>query len=272
VLRESWRSDALWAFFDCGHIGMGDWPDEVSMGTHGHSDLLTIGLAAGGETLLTDLGSYTYTGPQSWHDYFRGARGHNVILVDGQDQSVLTTTWAVRERARPRDVRWVFSDQVDFVSGAHDGYRRLQFPVLHRRSLLLLRNERRLIVRDDLEGQGEHIFEALFHAMPAVTFLPTHRPDVWRIQGSRAELTACFLVSGPRVDYRVARGQMDPIDGWYADDYGTKTPAPVLHVSFQGSCPLRLYTVLNIGEQSDPWSNYADADRAWHAVVNNLVG
>src|SRR2546426_8943851 len=65
---------------------MGDWPDEVSVGTHGHSDLLTFGLAVGGETFLTDIGSYTYTGSRPWHDYFRSARGHNVLLVDGQDQ------------------------------------------------------------------------------------------------------------------------------------------------------------------------------------------
>src|SRR5439155_7333174 len=28
VLREAWRPEALWVFFDCGHVGMGDWPDE----------------------------------------------------------------------------------------------------------------------------------------------------------------------------------------------------------------------------------------------------
>jgi len=276
VLREDWHPDALWAFFDCGHVGMGDWPDEVSVGTHGHSDLLTFGLAAGGETLLTDIGSYTYTGSKPWHDYFRSARGHNVILVDGRDQSILTTSWALRDRARPREACWRFSETTDFVSGAHDGYRRLHPPVLHRRSLLLVRNERRLIVRDDLEGQGTHTFEALFHGMPTVSFRPTAHRDVWEVQGRRVRVTARFLTgdaphgTAEHLTYRVAMGETEPIDGWYADDYGVKEPAPVLHVSFKGICPMRLYTILAVeqnGPAADGWNSYGEVEEAWHAAI-----
>jgi len=281
VLRETWGPEALWVFFDCGHVGMGDWPDEVSEGTHGHSDLLTFGLAAGGETFLTDLGSYTYTGSRPWHDYFRSAQGHNVLLVDGQDQSVLTTTWAMRERARPREVAWQFSPDIDFVTGAHDGYRRLSPPVLHRRSLLLLRAERRVIIRDDLEGEGDHTVEALFHAMPAVRVLQADRPDSWKLIGQRASVTITFLAESLRqgqplpLAYRVAKGATSPIDGWYAEDYGVKEPAPVLHVSFRGPCPLRLYTVLQLdapGRADAPgaWSTYRGADAAWDAAVKSL--
>lgn len=276
VLREAWRPDALWAFFDCGHVGMGDWPDEVSVGTHGHSDLLTVGLAAGGETLLTDIGSYTYTGSKPWHDYFRSARGHNVILIDGQDQSVLTTSWALRQRARPRDVRWRFSEAADFVTGAHDGYRRLPNPVLHRRSLLLLRHERRLIIRDDLEGTGLHTFEALFHGMPAVVFRPTDHPQVWDIQGRWVRARARFLCAEAEtgravpVAGHVAVGATDPIDGWYAEDYGIKVPAPVLHVAFQGTGPVRFYAVFEIGDGHGGWATYSEAEAAWGAMMDRL--
>ena len=281
VLRESWRPEALWAFFDCGHVGMGDWPDEASVGTHGHSDLLTFGLAAGGDTLLTDIGSYTYTGSKPWHDYFRSARGHNVLLVDTQDQSVLTTFWALRERARPHDVQWRFSAEADLVTGAHDGYRRLSSPVLHRRSLLLLRAERRLIIRDDLEGEGRHAVEALFHAMPAVRFLPTGHPDSWKIAGRQGAVTMTLLAESLRdgrplpLAGRVASGETDPIDGWYAEDYGSKAPAPVLHVSCEGACPIRLYTVLQLEEggsagDAGAWTTYRGAEEAWSAVVKGL--
>lgn len=276
VLREAWHPNALWVFLDCGHVGMGDWPEDVSVGTHGHSDLLTVGLAAGGETLLTDLGSYTYTRLKPWHDYFRSARGHNVVLVDGEDQGVLTTTWALRQRARPREVHWRFSETTDFVTGAHDGYRRLKLPVLHRRSLLLLRNERRLILRDDLEGCGAHTFEALFHGMPSVSFLPTATSNVWRVLGTRVGVTARFLVGcplggAPQVPrYRVAKGETAPIDGWYSTDYGVKEPAPVLHLSFAGTCPVRLYTVLDAGEESRAWATYGAADDSWCETLGHL--
>jgi len=272
VLREAWRPDALWMFFDCGHVGMGDWPDEVSVGTHGHSDLLTFGLAAGGETLLTDIGSYTYTGSKPWHDYFRSARGHNVILVDGQDQSLLTTHWALKERARPRDVQWQFSEERDFVTGAHDGYRRLALPVLHRRSLLLLRESRRIIMRDDLEGQGRHTIEALFHAMPTAEFLRTGRPDSWKILGRRAVVTVTFHAWGLHegshlpVAYRVVRGGTNPIDGWYSDDYGVKEPASVLHLTFQGACPIRLYSIFEVGDTAPLCADWHVAEAEWEAA------
>jgi len=281
VLRETWRPEALWVFFDCGHVGMGDWPDEASVGTHGHSDLLTFGLAADGEPFLTDIGSYTYTGSKAWHDYFRSARGHNVLLVDGQDQSVLTTTWAMRERARPREVAWRFSETADFVTGAHDGYRRLKPAVLHRRSLLLQRSEHRLIIRDDLEGDGGHAVEALFHAMPAVRIFQAGRPDSWKLIGRRAIVSMTFLSESLQhgqplpLTARVVMGDTNPIDGWYADDYGVKEPAPVLHVSFQGRCPLRLYTVLQLddpgrADASGVWSTYAGAEEVWDSSMKRL--
>jgi hypothetical protein len=251
---------------------MGDWPDEVSVGTHGHSDLLTFGLAAGGETLLTDIGSYTYTGSKPWHDYFRSARGHNVILVDGQDQSLLTTHWALKERARPRDVQWQFSEERDFVTGAHDGYRRLALPVLHRRSLLLLRESRRIIMRDDLEGQGRHAIEALFHAMPTAEFLRTDRPDSWKILGRRGVVTVTFRAWGLHegshlpIAYRVVRGDTDPIDGWYSDDYGMKEPASVLHVTFQGACPIRLYSIFEVGDTAPLCADWHEVEAEWEAA------
>jgi hypothetical protein len=271
VLREAWTSEAMWAFFDCGNVGMGDWPDDLSVGTHGHSDLLTFGLAVGGETLLTDIGSYTYTGSKRWHDYFRSARGHNVVLIDGEDQSVLTTTWALRERARPKDVQWHFSHSVDFVTGAHDGYRRLIPPVLHRRSLLFFKSDRTLVLRDDLEGDGRHRADLLFHAMPKAAFTPTPDPNSWELVNGQARLMMTF--TGDQSDgfrYRVTMGQSDPIDGWYADDYGCKEPAPVLHVSFEGTCPLRVYTIFTQNGSQDRWRTFEQADRAWTAALDVL--
>jgi hypothetical protein len=77
------------------------------------------------------------------------------------------------------------------------------------------------------------------------------------------------------VAYRVVRGDTNPIDGWYSDDYGIKEPAPVLHVSFRGTCPIRLYTVLQLdapgrADAPDTWSTYRGADQAWGVVMKGL--
>ena len=70
-------------------------------------------------------------------------------------------------------------------------------------------------------------------------------------------------------------GETNPIDGWYADDYGVKEPAPVLHVTFRGTCPLRLYTVLQLddpgrADASGVWSTYAGAEEVWDSSMKRL--
>jgi hypothetical protein len=66
----------------------------------------------------------------------------------------------VARRARPFDVR---SDGHSFVEAAHDGYRRLAKPVVHRRRLEFKDD---LLVYDSIEGRGRHQVDVFFHLHP----------------------------------------------------------------------------------------------------------
>jgi len=226
IMRDSWERGAAWAFFDCGQVGMGDLPPDLEMGTHGHSDMLHFGLAAYGEHFLTDIGSYTYTASKPWHDYFRSSRGHNLLLVDGEDQGILTTTWAMKGRARPQAVRWTEADGYVRVSGGHDGYRRLAQPVMQSRELLFLPKRKWMLVRDLLQGEGEHDVELYFHLMPDKE-VSLRGDGGTLIKGRNGTLKLQPYFPAP-FRGRVVRGKSGPIDGWYAEDYGTKEPASVL--------------------------------------------
>ena len=67
------RNDALkqWAFFDAGPRGT----------DHAHDDHLNFIFSVDEADFLIDPGRYTYA-PSAWRDYFRGARGHNIVLLD----------------------------------------------------------------------------------------------------------------------------------------------------------------------------------------------
>jgi len=239
VMRNGWEKDSLHLFFDCGHIGMGNWDDE-SYATHGHSDLLNFGLYAYGQTFITDIGSYTYTGSKKWHDYFRSSKGHNLIIIDNEDQSILTTTWAIKNRARPLSPEWFSSPSFDYVSGAHTGYRRLSLPIIHLRKILFIKPIYWIII-DNIEGEGEHIIESYFHIFPDCKV--NLKNQVCHVEGTKAGL-CIFPIFLTEVKGKIIQGLTEPIEGWYSYDYGQKEPAPVLKYSTKSICPTTIYTVL----------------------------
>jgi len=241
IMRSGWGKDSLHLFFDCGHIGMGDWNDE-NYATHGHSDLLNFGLYAYGETFITDIGSYTYTGSKKWHDYFRSSKGHNVIIIDDEDQSILTTTWAIKNRAKPLHAKWFSSPSFDYVTGAHNGYRRLQYPVIHCRKILFIKHKYWIII-DDIEGVGEHTIDSYFHFFPNLKVNLDFKTKICQIEGIKASL-CIYPVFLTEAEGKVIEGLTEPIEGWYSYDYGHKEPAPILKYRTKSIYPITIYTIL----------------------------
>ena len=72
VFRNPKTNDRpLWAFFDIGPRGT----------DHQHEDHLHLSLSYGDLDVLVDHGRYTYK-PGAWRDYFKGPRGHNILMLD----------------------------------------------------------------------------------------------------------------------------------------------------------------------------------------------
>lgn len=118
-----------------------------------HSDLdaLNINLYSNGETLITDTGLYTYDNDDEKKEYFHGTRGHNTVVVDGQDQ---------------RDgvpIAGDFQEGDGYVSftAQHDLYPQ----VFHQRGVSLVGHDLVVIV-DRLVAKEEHDYEQLFHLYP----------------------------------------------------------------------------------------------------------
>jgi hypothetical protein len=210
----------IWCRCDGGPHGFG------SIAAHAHADALSIELRHGGVEVLADPGTYCYHGEPSWRRYFRSTLAHNTLELAGRDQSVPGGPFLWSRHARTRVISAETGEGAEAVSweAEHDGYRDLVPPASHRRSVRLDRAERRLQVKDELEGGGGHPFRLAFHLGPAVEAelqgcLARLR---WRgLDGSPREATL-QLPEGPT--WSLVRGQDGPPLGWYSPSFGVKLP------------------------------------------------
>ena len=152
------------ALLDVGEMG----PDYL-LG-HAHADTLTFELSLFGARVIVNTGTSTYSaGPE--RQWQRSTAAHNTVEIDGQDSAEMWGAFRVARRARP--IELVVSEEGEselWVRCAHNGYRRLSDPIVHRRVWRL--SEDMLQIQDDVEGNFS-VALARFHFHPRVVPLET---------------------------------------------------------------------------------------------------
>lgn len=151
-MRSSWREDANYIYFHCGHLGSG----------HGHADLLHFDLFAYGEDLLIDSGRYTYVEGNPLREYFKSCRAHNTTIVDNSEFTKCSGSWSYSKAAVPIKGDFINNEIFDFVEGAHMGYMDSEDPVYPCRKIIFVKPHYWVLI-DSFYGKGEHKFEQLFH-------------------------------------------------------------------------------------------------------------
>jgi heparinase II/III-like protein len=190
--------------FDAGPISAPHLP------AHAHADVLSFVLWADRQALVVDPGSYAYSG--EWRNSFRSTAAHNTVEVDGRDQCVF---WGDFRAAFPPRVRTMPPrryDDIIVIAASHDGYRHLEDPVEHRRSVIWCAADG-IVIIDVLAARREHRIRSALHLAPQATSEATMRLGPF-------ELVA--LGQGANVKRR---------DWWYAPYIGTKVRAAVLEDS-----------------------------------------
>ena len=113
-----------------------------SCGTHGHNDVLEITNYAYGRELLIDPGIRSYEHADL--ERYPQTSYHNTICIDGKSQS----------NTDGRTDKWISNAGLDYVIALHHGYKDLT----HVRGVLFVKPNY-WIVRDEVEGQGEHTYD-----------------------------------------------------------------------------------------------------------------
>lgn len=134
-----------------------------SIAAHGHADALAFTLSIGGYEFLIDPGTYAYHTNPKWRKYFRGTAAHNTVVVDGEDQSVIGGNFIWLRHAGAECEQWASSMDLDYFRGSHDGYSRLEDPVIHRREIRFVKPERKIEITDTVICSGSHTVECMWH-------------------------------------------------------------------------------------------------------------
>jgi len=113
-----------------------------------HADLVHLDLWWKGVNVACDAGTYSYNGTTSWDATLAGTSVHNTVTVDGLDQMnrvgrFMWLPWvsgAVPVRKRSSD------GFLAYLECAHNGYERLDAPVMHRRGIARIHDDCWLVV------------------------------------------------------------------------------------------------------------------------------
>lgn len=222
VMRNNWTEQAHWAFFDIGPHGS----------AHQHWDRLHLSISIGGQDLLVDSGRYIYKPGEKRH-YFRYGKGHNLVLVDGQDSQRPPNT--VPE---PMKVLHQIEPEYD-AFGASVGFK-LGFSqseqVNHQRIVVYLRDLGWLII-DELKGYGPHRYDTLWNFHPDC--LVTRSEEDLNIYMERSvQVSLRLLNDEEKGNWDLARGQIEPeIRGWYSWAYNERRPSTSARYRYSSSQP-----------------------------------
>jgi Heparinase II/III-like protein len=163
-----------------------------------------------------DPGTYVYLGLPAWREYFRGTRAHNTVCVDGADQSVQGGPFIWTRHATSRCLAFELGDDHDEFVGEHDGYRRLEDPLIHRRRVT--RDGNRFLVNDQLVCRGSHRIERCWHFAEtcAVTVRGTE------IYAQSNGITVRIRAGSNNTLVRSLHGSETPIGGWLSRRFDRK--------------------------------------------------
>lgn len=140
-------------------------------GSHGHNDALSIEVSAAGRAFIVDPGTYIYTGDLEMRHAFRSTAYHSTVKIDNEEQNTtyVSMPFVIGNEAQPRVLEWESYQNYDKVVAEHYGYRRLESPVTHRRTVAFSKRECSWQIEDEFFGSGEHEFEVWFHFAPGLS-------------------------------------------------------------------------------------------------------
>ncbi len=206
---------------------------------HGHADALSVCVNGEGRALLIDPGTCEYVGEGSQRDVFRGTRAHNTLVVDDRDQAERRGPFGWKQLPTARTEEWISGETFDLFVGSHDGYCRLEDPVVHRRWVFSSRS-RFWLVRDLAVGTGRHQLDLYWHLHPALAPRTTTMDTFLDPTGDYGLRLLAPEASGWTCDTRQAS---------YSPTYGAKESSVLRHFGTVATLPTELATLfVTIGD------------------------
>ena len=227
----------IWCRCDSGPHGF------LSIAAHAHADALSIEVRHDGTEILTDPGTYCYSGDPPFRRYFRSTIGHNTLEVLGRDQSISggPTMWIRHAESRLTSLESSPDGDEGRWAAEHYGYRTLDPPVTHRRTGEFRGKQRLIEITDEVDGADRPPVRLAFHLGPTVEASLDGCILTLRWQDRDGGEATATMTLPSSLGWSLIRGASDPVLGWYSPAFGQKVPATdVIGVGYAATgSPLR---------------------------------
>lgn len=221
--------------FDAGLLGY------LGIAAHGHADALSFCLAVDGYWWLVDPGTYAYHSAPEWRSYFRGTAAHNTVRIGQRDQSKIAGPFMWSKKATAWIEKFEEDAGVQIASACHDGYQHIG--VTHSRTLKFspVCTQLELV---DLLNVVDHqavVAEIYYHFAPEVDIKWDSKDSCWvaRCHGQEKIL---LVYTDQSWDFKLFKGELDPISGWYSPTLEEKVPTNTLRGVALISAPIKCLT------------------------------
>ncbi len=225
VIRSGWDRSASVMIVDGGPHGF------LNSG-HAHADALSLDVSISGRPVFVDPGTYTYTASPEWRDAFRETAAHSAVTVDGCGSATVSGPFQWASRAESRCEFWEVDRNHVMFAGSHDGFERLRPRLRYTRYVAYIRPDL-WIIRDDVEGEGEHELAVHWQCAPDLS-----------CRGGAGSLTL-FDRGEELLELHVMESaHWRFTDGWVSQAYASREIAKHVTCSIRGTDVVRLTTVL----------------------------
>jgi hypothetical protein len=244
--------DGQYLVFDCGPLGEGN---------HGHLDCLSFELAAFGRSLIVDPGRYTYFegGEINARAAFRGTAAHNLIQVDGREQTAYRQGPKRMKIAGPSPATELITAHEDCVAACA---RSAEYDVVLERRIM--RGDAGWwLVHDHMISTDHHDYDLRFQLSPE-TDEATHIIELKC--GTRAVLSPNLLL----IPLGSSEPQIFIEESWVAPRYGVKQSAPRVRCH-QHSLSGWFATLLVPFRGGAPDVGFQASDKGYRIALNGQV-
>ncbi len=185
-----------------------------------HADQLHMDLWIRGHNIACDAGTYLYSGENPWRNGLAHTSAHNTVIVDSKDQMKMVSRFTWTDWAKGK----VLQNKKNLWQGEHDGYK----PVIHKRTVLMLENDRWLVI-DHLNGMQSHHYslhwllnDSGVQQLAASSGLLLDTLDS-KLSESRVKMQVGILDGDST--FSIVRADPNSARGWCSRYYGHKDPA-----------------------------------------------
>ncbi len=191
----------------------------------GQADMLHVDIWWRGLNIVKDAGTYSYNSPGVWDNPYAHTYYHNTVSVDGHNQmdrmsKFMRFPWAKGNVTRNQTST---NGYLTYWEGEHDGYKRLKYPVKHRRGILRIGSEHWLVC-DFLGSKGDHEYR-LHWLLSDFPYSFDPEKECLIVKTAKGNYRLLFLSSVRCLELSLVRADEICPKGWYSPCYNLRMPA-----------------------------------------------